>query len=69
MIFLVLSGKMESLLPEKRDFFFFLRNTWKYDIFFYIFINVTNVILLSYQKNLRRFSPKKIHLKAINILD
>ena len=38
-------------------------------IFFYIFINVTNMILPSYQENLRRFSPKKIHLKAINILD
>ena len=58
-----------NLFYPKNVIFFFLRNTWKYDTFFNIFINVTNMILLSYQKNLRRFSPKKVHLKAINILD
>ena len=34
----------------------------------YICVNVTNMILLFYQKNQRR-SPEKIHLKVIDILD
>ena len=33
------------------------------------YINVTNMILPFCQKNQRQSSPKKIHLKVIDILD
>ena len=76
MIFLVLSGKM-VLFYRTYDIFsldgkskmIFLRKYMEIWYFLYIYINVTNMILPFCQKNERRSSPEKIHLKVIDILD
>ena len=76
MIFLVLSGKM-VLFYQKYDIFsldgkskmIFLKKYMEIWYFLYICINVTNMILPFCQKNQRRSSPEKIHLKVIDILD
>ena len=84
MIFLVLSGKMFFFLPEniffrwsKNERWFFPRNTWKYDTFgmyvFSIFIFLHCYIyffcILPFCQKKRIFSPRKIYLKVIDILD
>ena len=47
----------------------FLKKYMEIWYFLYTCINVTNMILLFCQKNQRRSSPEKIHLKVIDILD
>ena len=76
MIFVVLSGKMIFFF-KKYDIFsldgkwemIFRKKYMEIWYFLYICINVSNMILPSCKKDRRWYSPEKIHLKVIDILD